>query len=118
MAAKTKKSRSGSDKDSKHSESKREKDFQVLIRPIITEKSSVVGQMGTCVTFEVDRKSSKTDISGAVQRIYGVTVEKVRTLNFLGKVKRRGQQIGRNRHYKKAYVTLAPGSTIDVVEGL
>jgi large subunit ribosomal protein L23 len=96
----------------------RESDYSTLVRPIVTEKASFVGQMGSCITFEVDRKATRLQVAEAVSRVYGVTVEKVRTLNFLGKSKRRGAQSGRSNHYKKAYITLAPGSTVDVIDGL
>lgn len=93
-------------------------DYQVLIRPIVTEKSSFVGEDGSTVTFEVAKRSTKNEIRNAVQAIYGVEVGKIRTMNYLGKPRRRGAKTGRTRSYKKAYVTLAPGNEIDVVEGV
>ena len=94
------------------------KDYSVVLRPKITEKSSFVGGEGSVAVFEVARKASKQEIQKAVERIFSVDVEAVRTINYLGKVRRRGMDIGRTAAYKKAYVTLKPGQTIDVVEGL
>jgi len=93
-------------------------DFKVLRKPLVTEKTSLVGGDGSCVVFEVDRRSTKGDIRQAVERIFSVDVVAVRTANYIGKVKRRGSALGRTRRYKKAYVSLKAGQAIDVVEGL
>jgi len=94
------------------------RDYTVVLRPRITEKSSFVGGEGSVVVFEVARKASKEEIQKAIERIFSVDVEAVRTANYLGKVRRRGMDVGRTAAYKKAYITLKPGQTIDVVEGL
>ena len=96
----------------------REQDYDVMVRPVVTEKTSLVGEDGSCVTFRVAKKATKAEVKEAVQRIYGVEVVKVRTMNCVGKLKRRGKQVGMTPSFKKAYITLAPGNTIDVVEGL
>jgi large subunit ribosomal protein L23 len=93
-------------------------DYSTVIRPLITEKSSVIGGDGSKVVFEVARTASKKDIRGAVERIFSVDVQSIRTINNLGKLKRRGNKTGRTAMYKKAYVKLLPGQTIDIVEGL
>lgn len=94
------------------------KDYQVLIEPVITEKSSVVGNEGNRVAFKVDKKATKTEIKNAVERIFDVKVSGVNTCNFLGKKKKTTGLYGRTAHWKKAYVTLQEGHTIDIVEGL
>lgn len=96
----------------------RARDYAVLSSPVITEKSSVVGADGTTVVFRVDRRATKDDIRAAVERVYKVKVSSVRTLNMLGKPKGNARTIGRRAAYKKAYVALAKGNTINVVEGL
>lgn len=93
-------------------------DYGVLLKPIITEKSSIVGGIANCVVFEVDSCAKKPEIRQAVERIYRVQVTSVRTVRGLGKLKRRGNQVGRTRSIKKAYVALAEGQAIDLVEGL
>ncbi|MCB0319580.1 MAG: 50S ribosomal protein L23 [Bdellovibrionales bacterium] len=95
-----------------------ERDFGVLLRPLVTEKASLVGHSSSAVVFEVDRRATKDEVKGAVSRIFNVEVLKVRTINVIGKLKRRGREVGRTKAFKKAYVTLAPGQAIDVIEGL
>lgn len=92
--------------------------YGVILSPVITEKSSVVGGAGNRVVFRVDRRASKTDIKTAVERAFKVTVREVNTINYLGKPKRTSRSMGRRAAFKKAYVTLAEGQTINVIEGL
>ncbi|MCB0331116.1 MAG: 50S ribosomal protein L23 [Bdellovibrionales bacterium] len=96
----------------------KKKSYEVLVRPLVTEKTSLVSEMGSVVAFEVAPKASKGDIREAVQSIFDVEVLGVNTINCRGKLRRRGRQVGMTRSYKKAYVTLGPGQAIDVVEGL
>jgi large subunit ribosomal protein L23 len=93
-------------------------DYGVLLSPMITEKSSMVGGSGSRVVFRVDRRATKTEIKSAVERAFKVTVENVNTINYLGKPKRTSTSEGRRTAYKKAYVTLQAGQTINVIEGL
>jgi large subunit ribosomal protein L23 len=93
-------------------------DYAVLLAPVITEKSALVGATGRTVTMKVDPRATKTDIRQAIERVFSVKVEAVRTARFLGKVKRTAKGVGRRAGYTKAYVTLAEGSKIDLVEGL
>jgi len=94
-------------------------DYATLLSPVITEKSAVVGsRSGQVVTLRVDPRASKDEIRGAVERVFSVKVTGVRTSRYLGKVKRTARSIGRRAGYKKAYVTLAEGSKIELVEGL
>lgn len=93
-------------------------DYATILSPVITEKGATIGASGSVVTFRVDPRASKDEIRGAVERVFSVKVEKVRTCRYLGKVKRTARSVGRRAGYKKAYVTLAEGSKIDLVEGL
>ncbi len=94
------------------------KDFNLFLEPIITEKSSMISQSGSRVVFKVPVSASKTDIKNAVERVFGVKVEAVKTLNILGKTKRTARGISKRQNVKKAYITLPKGQSISVVEGL
>lgn len=96
----------------------RAKDYDVLVKPVITEKSSIVGNEGGVLIFHVEDGATKDVIKQAVERVFDVEVEKVRTCRFLGKKKRVNKSIGRQASFKKAYVTLKEGHTIDFIEGL
>jgi len=88
----------------------------VLKKPLVTEKISELNEKGK-YGFVVDKTSNKIDIKSAVEKMYGVTVEKVATMRYLGKVKSRQTKsrliTGRAPSYKKAIVTLAEGDVID-----
>lgn len=94
------------------------RDYSMIHSPLVTEKSSLVGMSGSRVVFKVDRRASKTEIRAAVERVFKVQVAKVHTLNMQGKAKKTAKSQGRRAHYKKAYVTLKEGQSIDIVEGL
>ncbi len=89
----------------------------ILIKPIITEKLTGMGEKLNRYGFIVDRGANKLQIKAAVEQMYNVTVENVNTLNYHGKRKSRytkaGMLTGRMNHFKKAYVTLAEGDKID-----
>jgi large subunit ribosomal protein L23 len=87
--------------------------FDVVTSPLITEKGTMVGELGNQVVFRVRRDASKDQIRRAVESLFKVKVEKVRTLNLLGKTRRVGRHVGRRPDWKKAYVTLAEGQRID-----
>jgi len=89
----------------------------VIKRPIITEKGTLVNELGNQVVFRVDPRANKVEIRQAVERLFKVKVEKVRTSRLLGKTRRVGKTMGRRSDWKKAYVTLAEGSRIDFFEG-
>ena len=91
-------------------------DYRLLLSPVITEKSSGGAIRGA--VFRVSADATKLDIRRAVETIYKVNVTAVNTVNYMGKVKRTQRSIGRRANYKKAYVTLKEGQTINVVEGL
>ncbi len=83
--------------------------FEVLKLPVITEKSTYVKENLQTLTFKVARDANKQEIKDAVQRIFKVKVESVRTANFHGKTRRQGRFAGRRPDWKKAYVTLKQG---------
>ena len=89
----------------------------VIKKPIITEKGTLVNELGNQVVFRVDPRANKVEIRQAVERLFKVKVEKVRTSRVLGKTRRIGKSMGRRSDWKKAYVTLAEGSRIDFFEG-
>jgi large subunit ribosomal protein L23 len=103
----------------------------ILIKPIVTEKMTKItdkssearkkkdgsAPVNTTYGFYVDTNANKIQIKQAVEAKFGVTVESVNTINYAGKVKsrytKRGLQVGKKSAYKKAYVTLKDGETID-----
>jgi large subunit ribosomal protein L23 len=90
--------------------------FRVVTSPLITEKGTLVNQQGNQVLFKVRPEANKAEIRHAVETLFKVHVEKVRTANFLGKQRRVGRTMGRRPAWKKAYVTLAEGQRIDFFE--
>ena len=104
-------------KKTKQTQKATAKDHSILLAPVVTEKTSLIGEGGNTVVFRVQRKASKEEIRGAVERIFGKNVLSIRTANYLGKPKRRARDVGRTAAYKKAFVTLKAGQTIEVVEG-
>ncbi|MDG0867329.1 50S ribosomal protein L23 [Candidatus Lucifugimonas marina] len=89
---------------------------KVLRRPIVTEKSTLLGAQGRYV-FEVDSDASKHDIAKAVEWAFDVKVVKVNTLTVPGKVKRYGRRPSKQPDWKKAIVSLQAGDTIQLFEG-
>ena len=93
--------------------------YQIIRRPIITEKGLGVKETQHTVVFEVSAAATKTEIKEAVQQIFKVKVTDVRTSNFHGKMRRRGQSEGYRRDWKKAYVRLSEGEKpIEFFEGV
>jgi large subunit ribosomal protein L23 len=88
----------------------------VLLRPIVTEKTTAQLNGANDYAFEVAHDANKVQIKRAIEDFYGVTVEKVRTLIVRGKIKRHGRFYGKRRNWKKAYVRLAEGDTLNVYE--
>ena len=87
--------------------------LEIIKAPIITEKSSNDQSNYNKYTFKVDTKSNKTEIKEAVQKIFGVKVLEVQTINVKPKKKRVGRYSGFTKKYKKAIVTLEPGQTLE-----
>ena len=90
---------------------------QILLRPLMTEKSMLLKESQNVVTFRVVPDANKVEIRHAVEAVFSVKVREVRTANMEGKLKRMGRHEGRRPSWKKAFVTLAPGYKIDLVEG-
>ena len=92
--------------------------YQIIERPLLTEKSMDMSHHGK-YTFKVNKDANKIEIADAVEKIFKVNVTKVNTLNVKGKKKRVGRfPEGKTSDWKKAIVTLAPGQTITLFEGL
>lgn len=92
--------------------------YSVIIQPVVTEKSTTVKEEGNKYIFKVDPRATKVDIRNAVEKMFKVKVSEVRTINVGGKRKRMGRIFGRRQDWKKAIVTLAPGASIDIFEGV
>ena len=91
--------------------------FDVIKAPLITEKGTLVSERAGQIVFEVDGRANKREIKAAVERLFDVKVEAVRTANCLGKSRfRLGRRVGKRPNWKKAYITLAEGQTIDLLE--
>ncbi len=88
---------------------------RTIVRPVITEKTSIAQQTRGEYTFEVHRDASKPEIRSAIEQLFGVKVTAVWTLNVRGKEKRMGTTIGRRPNWKKAIVTLRAGDTIEEI---
>ena len=91
--------------------------YQVLKRPIVTEKSTLMNEKDKYV-FEVDTKATKHQIKKAVQEAFDVTVLRVNTMVVRGKRKRFGPRFTKKKSWKKAVVTVASGNTITIFEGV
>lgn len=91
--------------------------MNIIQKPVLTEKMTMLGEKLNRYAFRVDRRANKTEIRKAVEEMYEVTVTDVNTMNYMGKEKSRytkaGLLEGRTNHYKKAIVTLKEGQSID-----
>ena len=96
--------------------------MSILIKPIITEKATTMSELRNCYSFEVDSKANKIEIKNAVEAAYGVSVEKVRTINVRPerstKYTKTGIQHGKTNAVKKAIVQLAEGEMIDLYSNM
>ena len=90
-------------------------DYQVLIRPLITEKGMDQVNARNQYPFEVHAKANKAEIRRAVEHVFGVRVCRVRTMMRTGKPRRVRYRRGHTRHWKKAVVTLIPGDSIEFI---
>ena len=89
--------------------------YQVLIRPLITEKGMEQANDENQYPFEVHPKANKAEVRRAIEDVYGVRVRKVRTMMRKGKPRRVRYRRGHTRQWKKAVVTLVPGDTIEFI---
>jgi large subunit ribosomal protein L23 len=88
----------------------------IILRPIVTEKTARLEAGQNTYTFQVGVGANKLQIKDAIERLFGVDVDDVRTVNVRGKTKRVGRYQGRRSDWKKAYVTLADGELIQLFE--
>ena len=91
--------------------------MQVLLAPVVSEKSTFVAEKNEQVIFRVAQDATKPEIKAAVELLFKVQVKSVQVANVKGKEKRFGRFIGRRRHWKKAYVCLKPGQEINFAAG-
>jgi len=91
--------------------------YRTIVRPIVTEQSSVAYQERGEYTFRVASDATKTSIRTAIEKLFGVKVTGVWTSNQRGKFRKVGKSAGRRPHWKKAIVKLRDGDTINIFEG-
>jgi len=92
--------------------------YDVLIGPLLTEKGNILKETNNQILFKVARDANKIEIKKAVEEIFKVKVDNVRTMNYKGKKKRMGRYEGRRSDWKKAIVTLKEGEKLDFIEGV
>ncbi len=90
---------------------------QVIIRPVVSEKTFVLAETGK-YTFRVHERAHKTQIRQAIEQLFDVNVVEIRTASVKSKPKRRGHTSGRSRQWKKAIVQVRAGQTIPIFRGL
>ncbi|MBV9493923.1 MAG: 50S ribosomal protein L23 [Acidobacteria bacterium] len=93
---------------------------QIIRRPLVTEKSTMMRELGAnVIAFEVDAKANKIQVKDAVEELFKVKVQEVRLFNVRGKMKRMGRFEGKRRDWRKAYVRLREGEKApDFIEGV
>jgi large subunit ribosomal protein L23 len=90
--------------------------YDVIKKPLITEKTTTEKDARNIVAFVVHRDANKIEIKESVEKLFKVKVTGVKTATVAGKVKRVGQQVGKRANWKKAYVTLKEGENVDFFE--
>ena len=92
---------------------------QIIRRPLVTEKSTMLREDTNIIAFEVDPKANKIQVKSAVEELFKVKVAEVRLFNVRGKMKRMGRWAGKRRDWRKAYVRLKDGEKApDFIEGV
>lgn len=92
--------------------------YDIIIKPVVTE-NTMMQMAEKKYTFRVHKGANKTEIKDAVEAVFGVKVEKVNTMNVMGKIKRQGKSVGRTAGWKKAIVKLtADSKEIEFFEGM
>jgi large subunit ribosomal protein L23 len=91
--------------------------YDIIVRPVITEKTTVQKDERNQISFEVARRANRVEVKRAVEKIFKVHVAAVNTQHVKGKVKRRGRILSKRKDWKKAIVTLMPGERIEFFEG-
>jgi len=92
--------------------------YDIIKRPLISEKTSIQKEAANQVSFEVDRRANRVEIKRAIEKIFNVRVSSVKTMQVKGKIKQRGRIVGKRKDWKKAVVKLSPGERIDFFEGV
>ena len=92
--------------------------YQIVKRPLLTEKSDRLREVNNQYCFEVAVGANKLDVKAAVESLFGVKVSSVRLQNRIGKTKRMGRFTGKRADWKKAFVTLREGEAIELYEGV
>ena len=92
--------------------------YDIIKKPVITEKTNIQKEENNQLSFEVDKRANRVEITQAIEKIFSVKVAKTRTIHVKGKIKRRGRTLGKRKDWKKAIVTLMPGERIDFFEGV
>lgn len=90
--------------------------MQVVIAPVISEKSTLIGEKHNQYAFRVLQDATKDEVKAAIESLFKVTVESVNMINISGKKKRFARGTGRRRNIRKAYVSLAAGQEINFAE--
>lgn len=88
--------------------------LQVLLAPVVSEKSTYVADKNTQFIFRVASDATKPEIKAAVEQLFQKEVESVQVLNIKGKKKRAAHRVGQRRNWKKAYVCLKPGQDLEL----
>ncbi len=83
--------------------------YKIIVRPVITEKSTLLKEKNREVCFEVDPRANKSEIKKAAEQLFKIKVERVRIQNKRGKKRRVGRNEGRKKNWKKAYIKLKEG---------
>ena len=93
---------------------------EIILRPLITEKTTMMQERGNTVCFEIDRRANKIEVRNAVEQLFDVRVKSVHIVNRKGKpIMRYGRVVSHRPAVRKAYVKLAPGSkTLEFFEGI
>lgn len=92
---------------------------QIIRRPLVTEKSTILREERNVISFEVDGNANKIQVKNAVEELFKVKVEEVRLFNVRGKMKRMGRFVGKRRDWRKAYVRLKKGEKApEFIEGV
>ena len=88
--------------------------MQIILAPIVSEKSTMVAEKRQQAVFRVAKDATKPEIKAAVELMFGKKVQSVTTVNVKGKVKRFGRMLGARKAWKKAYISLVPGQELDL----
>jgi len=90
--------------------------YDVLIRPLLTEKITAIREIKNSVAFAVDSRATRIDVRRAVEKVFSVKVASVNVMNVKGKKKRQGRYLGKRSDWRKAFVTLKEGEKIELYE--